>query len=131
MGKTTRVSNEWWALSPLDDTAHVIRAGDQPPRALKARCGHLLPAIATEHPTADGRTCRMCAEILCADHLRSAVHALIAVLGRAHATDRDTLGQARWTLDEVVALAEQAPDLDGAQLRDRLQGLADRTPQDG
>jgi hypothetical protein len=38
-----------WAYSPLDRAAHLLARGDHPSGVLAARCGRLLPMIATVH----------------------------------------------------------------------------------
>jgi hypothetical protein len=39
----------------------------------------------------------------------------------------EEIGRLRWALRQVIALADEAPGLTGAQLRQRLLVLADRT----
>jgi hypothetical protein len=49
--------------------------------------------------------------------------AYLADLGAA----AEEIGRLRWALRQVVALADEAPALTGAQLRQRLLALAERT----
>lgn len=56
-----------WAFSPLDYAAHLLSDGDQPLGVLKARCGHLLPMVATECAQPPGRKCPPCELIFRAD----------------------------------------------------------------
>ena len=49
--------------------------------------------------------------------------AYLADLGAA----AEEIGRLRWSLRQVIALAEDAPGLTDAQLRERLLALADQT----
>lgn len=49
--------------------------------------------------------------------------AYLADLGAA----AEEIGRLRWSLRQVIALAEEAPQLTDAQLRQRLLALADQT----
>jgi hypothetical protein len=49
--------------------------------------------------------------------------AYLADLGAA----AEEIGRLRWALRQIIALADAAPQLTGAQLRERLLALADQT----
>lgn len=59
-----------WARSPLDSCVHLlVPEGDHPQAALKARCGHLLLAMAHRHDQPpSGLPCERCRLIFIADH---------------------------------------------------------------
>ena len=50
----------------------------------------------------------------------------LAYLDQLTATVEET-GRSRWMLGQLITLADDAPDLTDAQLRDRLFALADRS----
>jgi hypothetical protein len=43
-----------------------------------------------------------------------------------HGAATEEIGRLRWTLNQVIGLADDAPGLTSEQLRDRLLGLADQ-----
>jgi hypothetical protein len=56
-----------WAFSPLDYAAHLLLPdGDHPYGVLKARCGHLLPTVASVYDRPCGRKCLTCEVIFLA-----------------------------------------------------------------